>query len=785
MTEAVERLGNLRSFLNAWDDPQHWLNGREVPLRTTAYGNINATGEIGDYSGHAVTQWQYQFDGSIEHGARLLVRALVNDWRWITFTSCEGHHYPNGQLQSVPRHVGLLPRNHSEEHHIRSVLLRARENVTALHGPSSVRISVTSRPLQDPTMNADAGQAVFLTFNPRAGAADYIGEIDQATQRFVDCLALLPDRIEFDKLRETLLWECGPGAEPPYDAGHCSRVERIGLRMAHDTDADVTVVRLFSMFHDSCRSHGGHEPNQGTSAAELTRRLIPGFCSVHPRRALLLQEACKPPTMDDLSDDPTIGTCWDADRLDLACFGVAPNSGHLSTAVAHTDEMKNFALAAVEHVDAHRAPPEISSFFSEDAVYHISADPDIAIFAPRAYWRMDWSVSGSVGHDDVPDGATIFECVYATSFTDVPFYVCPPRIRRVRLDVQRAQAKEGTVRCLLHGVAGPRFIIFDSQDREALAPHTCTIYRFSKDGFELFPNGEYGSSQALAPEATFLCSDWMRLVKAFGYHVLLLDDLETVVRRLLLEDIPFESEGFETIALAHRALDVCEPPETRLRAAVSELRELTPDELKSPDALSAIIRRAGLTFDDRDIYGADASFMVLPPGGLYQSPRQLADLLVYLSDRDVTSVIEIGAGAGWTTVVMAAYLERFHPHVRCVGIDIHDTFAVQADVLTSVRCEFRKARSAQMQSTRFDFCLIDGDHSYDAVMTDFDNVGRQSAICAFHDIHDEWCPGVRRAWHELREQYSNREFRGDLDHVDRMGIGVLELRPTLRSDTGG
>jgi uncharacterized protein len=778
MTEAVERLGNLRSFLNAWDDPQHWQNRREVPLRTTPCGNINATGEVGDYSGHAVTQWQGQFDTSLEPGVRSLVRALVDDWRWITFTSCEGHSYPNSRLPSVPRHVGLLPRNQSEELHMQSVLKRARERLSALPGPTSVRISVTCRSLEDPTVDANARNAVFLTFDSRPDAPGSAEQVDQVTRRFVEGLTALPDRIDYDAVRDALLREFGARAAP----AHWSRVERLGLRIAQDTDADITVVRLFSMFHDNCRVGEGHVRNEGDRAVELARRLLPGFCSTHPRRVQLLQEACRNDSEGTITDDPTVGTCWDADRLDLVPPGIA-SSDFFNTAAARTDELQ-FADRPGQHADPRRAPGDAASFFSPDAVYHMSADPEIHVFVPRAYWHVNWSISGPVPEGKVPSGATIFDCVYASSINDVPFYVCPPRIRRIRLDVQRAHGKVDIVQRLLHGVQGQRLMIFDSEDRAALERHECRIYRFPKTDFELFPNGEYGSSRAVVPEATLHCSDWMSLLNDFGYQIMLLDDLERAVRTLLFEGIPFESEGFEDMVMEYRQVDVSESSATRLHSAISEVRELTPGELTSPRTLSAIIRRAGLTYDERDVYGRrDAVFMVRPPGGLYQSPRQLADLLVYLSRRNVTSAVEIGAGAGWTTVMMAAYLERFNPNVRCLGIDVDDTFAVELDMLDSVPCELRTATSAELRSTPFDFCLIDGDHSYDAVMTDFENVGRQSGTCALHDIHDEWCPGVRRAWHELRERYSNREFRGDLAHLPRMGIGVLELHGTNGSDT--
>jgi uncharacterized protein len=50
----------------------------------------------------------------------------------------------------------------------------------------------------------------------------------------------------------------------------------------------------------------------------------------------LLVTACSRHTCGSVSADPTIGTCWDADRLDLARFGIVPDPELLSTAAARS-----------------------------------------------------------------------------------------------------------------------------------------------------------------------------------------------------------------------------------------------------------------------------------------------------------------------------------------------------------------------------------------------------------------------------------------------------------------
>ncbi|MGB5446898.1 MAG: hypothetical protein WBM99_15485, partial [Psychromonas sp.] len=40
-----------------------------------------------------------------------------------------------------------------------------------------------------------------------------------------------------------------------------------------------------------------------------------------------------------LSTDPTIGTCWDADRLDLGRYGIYPKAQFLSTEAAKDPDL--------------------------------------------------------------------------------------------------------------------------------------------------------------------------------------------------------------------------------------------------------------------------------------------------------------------------------------------------------------------------------------------------------------------------------------------------------------
>ena len=55
------------------------------------------------------------------------------------------------------------------------------------------------------------------------------------------------------------------------------------------------------------------------------------FFALEPDRLALLEYAIRHHTGGRTSDDPTIGTCWDADRLDIGRVGIIPHQRYMST----------------------------------------------------------------------------------------------------------------------------------------------------------------------------------------------------------------------------------------------------------------------------------------------------------------------------------------------------------------------------------------------------------------------------------------------------------------------
>lgn len=125
---------------------------------------------------------------------------------------------------------------------------------------------------------------------------------------------------------------------------HWIRVAWMGLDLATRTpDADPLVAVLFGMFHDAARLGDGSDANHGDRGADLANRLIPQCVALEPARLNSLEDACRGHTTGHASEDPTIGVCWDADRLDLIRLGVPPRNERLSSQAAKLPAMHAYA----------------------------------------------------------------------------------------------------------------------------------------------------------------------------------------------------------------------------------------------------------------------------------------------------------------------------------------------------------------------------------------------------------------------------------------------------------
>ena len=94
-----------------------------------------------------------------------------------------------------------------------------------------------------------------------------------------------------------------------HGVAHWARVLENGLRLAGETGADVDVVTLFAVLHDSRRLNEVGDPDHGPRAAECAKELR-GLCFELPDREFrLLHRACAGHTHERTHPDVTIRTC--------------------------------------------------------------------------------------------------------------------------------------------------------------------------------------------------------------------------------------------------------------------------------------------------------------------------------------------------------------------------------------------------------------------------------------------------------------------------------------------
>ena len=138
------------------------------------------------------------------------------------------------------------------------------------------------------------------------------------------------DHESLETLAHTLTGEYVLGLDSIHGPSHWRRVEGYGLYIAEQNGADAMVVRLFALFHDCCRmresTDHGHGARGAQKAREL-RHLVPLDDIAFQR----LCRACEGHTDIIHTSDITVGTCWDADRLDLDRVGVEPDPKMLNT----------------------------------------------------------------------------------------------------------------------------------------------------------------------------------------------------------------------------------------------------------------------------------------------------------------------------------------------------------------------------------------------------------------------------------------------------------------------
>jgi hypothetical protein len=165
-------------------------------------------------------------------------------------------------------------------------------------------------------------------------------------------------------------------------------------------------------------------------------------------------------------------------------------------------------------------------------VYLATARGGIARFEPRPFWRSDdYSRSGSaVDPAKVPPGAVVFQGVYATRKSFVPFYYPPRHCPRLSLDPRENQASLSVLRRLVEPMPPetPRVILFAQGDREDLNRFEFSVYAFEAAHFRRLPTGEFLSETSVEPVRETRRRDAVASIEQSGWAVRFLPDANAI-----------------------------------------------------------------------------------------------------------------------------------------------------------------------------------------------------------------------------------------------------------------
>lgn len=176
----------------------------------------------------------------------------------------------------------------------------------------------------------------------------------------------------------------------------------------------------------------------------------------------------------------------------------------------------------------------------------------------------------------------------------------------------------------------------------------------------------------------------------------------------------------------------------------------------------------------------------------WQWPNQFAKYLAFLSEREVSSYLELGLFNGGTFIITIEYLSRFASDFQALGVDV--------EVRPPVRTYLESAHSnVQVLNARtddpivcravaqrlWDLALIDAGHAEQECWADYQMVRDYTRLAAFHDISNDFFTGVAQVWEriascmprrwiaEFTEQYPELLMAsGKRDY----GLGIVRLR---------
>lgn len=143
----------------------------------------------------------------------------------------------------------------------------------------------------------------------------------------------------------------------------------------------------------------------------------------------------------------------------------------------------------------------------------------------------------------------------------------------------------------------------------------------------------------------------------------------------------------------------------------------------------------------------------------FQTPFELERMLALFAEKRPKKVLEIGSWQGgtlWHWLQIAKVVVSVDDVMRCA--DAWRQWAAEAGSKLHLLQGFSQDEDVIERASAlgpYDFMLIDGDHTYDAVKADWDNYRPMMApggIMLFHDILPRPGYGVDTVWQEIKAE---------------------------------
>ena len=167
--------------------------------------------------------------------------------------------------------------------------------------------------------------------------------------------------------------------------------------------------------------------------------------------------------------------------------------------------------------------------------------------------------------------------------------------------------------------------------------------------------------------------------------------------------------------------------------------------------------------------------------GMQQVSEEFTDYCLSLLTLNVKTAIEIGVFRGRSSYFISSILARRNKDLSYKLVDIEDRldFYDEYHKVCPWLIKLIPSTSDNYEKEAYDYVFIDADHSYDASIRDWNNVGKYSkVITAFHDIYaheyDHENGGTVRTWEEIMEETFAKQHRIFTKFPTKwMGIGCV------------